>query len=233
MAVAGLVSLMVTWWSSPLDRVDTWTSFTSFDQRDIVPIGFAAFAFALGVTAGVLIRRTLPAMATTLVVFVATRVLVNHFVVPRLLTPTVRHYPLELGSTVPGFGSLNGGAFNLIAGSPNLPNDWVFSTVIADKAGNPIRPQYLSRVCPQLGLPPSPPPGPGRSTAVNAIPSPARATSALQECITKVGTSFHDVVTFQPGSHYWPLQWYEMAVYVGAACVLGAVSLWWVRRRIA
>lgn len=43
--------------------------FTVFDQRGIVPFGYAAFAFALGVTAGMLLRRTIPAMIATLVVF--------------------------------------------------------------------------------------------------------------------------------------------------------------------
>ena len=36
MAVAGILSLMATWWSSPLDRV-RMTPFTSFDQRGLVP----------------------------------------------------------------------------------------------------------------------------------------------------------------------------------------------------
>ena len=61
--VAGLLSLMVTWWASPLDRV-SMNTFANFDQRDVVPIGYAAFAFALGLSAGVLIRRAVPAMAT-------------------------------------------------------------------------------------------------------------------------------------------------------------------------
>ena len=47
-----------------------------FDRRDLVPIGYAAFAFALGVAAGVLIRRTLPAMAATLVAFIGVRLAV-------------------------------------------------------------------------------------------------------------------------------------------------------------
>ncbi len=64
MAAAGLMSLMATWWSSPVDRV-TMSLYTSFDQRDLVPIGYAAFAFAFGVLAGVLVRRTVPAMAAT------------------------------------------------------------------------------------------------------------------------------------------------------------------------
>lgn len=60
---AGLISLLVTWWTSPLDRV-SMNTFANFDQRDVVPIGYAAFAFALGLSAGVLIRRAVPAMAT-------------------------------------------------------------------------------------------------------------------------------------------------------------------------
>ncbi len=46
MAAASVLSLMVTWWSSPLDRV-RMTPFTSFDQRDLVPVGYAAFAFVM------------------------------------------------------------------------------------------------------------------------------------------------------------------------------------------
>jgi hypothetical protein len=43
----------------------------AFDAHGIVPVAYAAFGFALGVAAGLLFRRTLPAMAVTLVVFAA------------------------------------------------------------------------------------------------------------------------------------------------------------------
>src|SRR5438552_3109428 len=71
-AIAGLLSLIVSWWSSKLDYV-TANPFNSlrFGVRDVVPIGYAAFAFALGLTAGLLFRRMLPAMLTALVGFVA------------------------------------------------------------------------------------------------------------------------------------------------------------------
>ena len=51
-------------------RPRAWTPLL-FGARGIVPIGYAAFAFALGVTVGMLVRRTVPAMAITLAVFVA------------------------------------------------------------------------------------------------------------------------------------------------------------------
>jgi hypothetical protein len=80
---------MVTWWSSPLDRVNPNQLSTLFAERGIVAIGYAAFAFALGVTTGLLIRRTLPAMVTTLVGYVIVRLGVTklrpHFQAPLTL----------------------------------------------------------------------------------------------------------------------------------------------------
>jgi hypothetical protein len=51
MGVAGLLSLMVTWWSSPIDRVQAnLYDALAFGVRDIAPIGYAAFAFVLGLS---------------------------------------------------------------------------------------------------------------------------------------------------------------------------------------
>ena len=72
MAAAGLFSLLVTWSASRIDKVNmNWLQPSVFSERGIAPIGYAAFAFVLGVLAGILIRRTVPAMAVTLVVFTA------------------------------------------------------------------------------------------------------------------------------------------------------------------
>ncbi|MGN5637533.1 transporter [Streptomyces sp. AC154] len=82
-AASGLISLAVTWWSGPVDRAvaaggsDNTDNFvpridpTIFSARGIVPLGYAVFAFILGVTFGILIRRTLPAMAATLATYTA------------------------------------------------------------------------------------------------------------------------------------------------------------------
>src|SRR5438128_5225772 len=107
MAAAGLFSLMVTWLSSPIDLVNG-NRFAAgmFGERGITPIGYAALAFALGVTAGVLIRRTLPAMPTTILAFVAARVIMTLWVRQHLLAPTIRSLSLNAGSM--GFGSSNG-----------------------------------------------------------------------------------------------------------------------------
>src|SRR5581483_9122884 len=74
MAIGGLVTWMYNWWASPLDAAtkDIFTP-VNFGYHGVAPIGYAAFAFALGATAGVLLRRTVPAMGATLAGFVAAR----------------------------------------------------------------------------------------------------------------------------------------------------------------
>ena len=97
MAAAGLLSLMVTWWSSPIDKANMY-QWAVFTQRDITPIGYAAFAFALGVTAGMLIRRTVPAMAITLAVFAAVQVVMRLWIRPHLITPVHATTPLNIAA---------------------------------------------------------------------------------------------------------------------------------------
>jgi ABC-2 family transporter protein len=51
-AASGLLSWLVTWWFTPIDNVsDNKFDPTNFSERDIVPLGYAAFAFALGLVA--------------------------------------------------------------------------------------------------------------------------------------------------------------------------------------
>ncbi|HEY7947146.1 MAG TPA: hypothetical protein VID75_05700 [Acidimicrobiales bacterium] len=234
MIVAGLLSLMVTMWASPLDRA-TMNIFGTFDQRDLVPIGYGAFAFVLGVLAGVVIRRTLPAMAATVVGFVGARLAFTELLRPHLIAPVQRSLALTTDIAGLGFGSADGGPFTLLPGPPNIPNAWVVSTGILDKGGHAVTAQYVARACPRLvaqanaGGPG--PGGPGGSA--HAAPAPAGFDSLFHNCLEKVGTTYHEVVTFQPAARYWTFQWYELAVYLGAALVLAAVSLWWVRRRLS
>ena len=231
MIVAGLLSLMVTMWASPLDTA-TMNVFGTFDQRDLVPIGYGAFAFALGVLAGVVIRRTLPAMATTVVAFVGARLAFSELLRPHLIAPMVRSMALDSNIAGLGFGSNDGGPFNLMPGSPNIPNAWIATTGIVDRAGNAITHQYVARACPRLVATAlsGPTGGPNSPSRVAAPPG---IQNAFQSCLDKVGTTYHEVVTYQPAGRYWAFQWYELAVYLGAALVLGAVSLWWVRRRLS
>jgi ABC-type transport system involved in multi-copper enzyme maturation permease subunit len=64
------VAALVTWWSSPVNALNHQNFQPSqFDIQGIVPVGYALFAVALGIAAGTLLRRTLPALAVTIGVF--------------------------------------------------------------------------------------------------------------------------------------------------------------------
>jgi hypothetical protein len=73
---AAALAVLVIWWHSPLDRAFSDGPWAAFDVQGIAPIGYAVFALSLGTLAGVVIRRTIPAMALTLFVFVGVRILI-------------------------------------------------------------------------------------------------------------------------------------------------------------
>jgi hypothetical protein len=234
MVAGGLMSLMATWWFSPLDRV-TMTPYATFDHRDVVPIAYAALAFALGVTAGVLIRRTLPAMAATLVAFVGLRLadwewLRPHLMSPRTITTAFNVNPAN-GPGTPGAGAIN-------------PADWVVSAEKLNKAGQVIGQNGGIGPNGNLGFNVAPNgtltmAGVGRCP--NKIPSagggpsreqlPAAATHAFEVCANRFG--LREVFTYQPASRYWAFQWYETAIYLALALILCAGCLWWVRHRLS
>jgi hypothetical protein len=221
--VAGLLSLMSTWWNSPFDRVQM-NAFTTFEWRDIVPIGYAAFAFALGVTAGLLIRRTLPAMATVVVAFTAVRVAVNHWIRPNLFAPM--HLAVALDPRTTGFGSRNSGPATLFPGNPDMPNAWIISTRVVDKNGRGLTSEFLASACPNLGAAAPPP-----SAGTTRTQVPIDVENAFRDCVTKVGATYHNVVTYHPASRYWAFQWYELGIYLGAALILSGICIWTLRRR--
>jgi hypothetical protein len=227
MASAGLLSLVVTWWCSPLDH-STMNQFATFDQRGVTPIGYAAFAFTLGVLAGALIRRRLPAMAITLAVFIAVRLAELTWVRPRLLPPVLENLALNPGST--GYGqagtlSVLFSSPTLIPNPPDLPNTWITSTRIVNAHGQALTTQVLDSACPGINR--------GRGGGGGGLgghtKAPQAVVNALQDCVAKIGTTYHQALAYQPASHYWPLQWYELAIFLGAALVLAAACLWRIR----
>jgi hypothetical protein len=99
-----------------------------FDQQGPVLIGYALLAFALGVLAGTMTGKVLPAMAITLGGYLATRVAVALLLRPRFLPYQRRTYP-----TVP-----------TVSGSAPEPNqlagDWVISRAVYSAQGVKLTP---------------------------------------------------------------------------------------------
>jgi hypothetical protein len=99
---AGAVAALVTWWSNTHNAVvQSRFDAPQFDIQGLVPVGYALFAAALGLAAGVLWRRSLPAMATTVGVFVAVRLLVELYARPHFIAPVTRTSSFAQPDAVP------------------------------------------------------------------------------------------------------------------------------------
>ncbi len=245
MATAGLLSLIVTWWASPLDRARA-DIFNTFDERDIVPVGFALFALMLGVAVGLIIRRTLPAMAATLAAFVAARLAVTKWVRPDLIAPLHKTTPITASSIV-GYGTTSSDplavlpafrpASTIQLASPKIPNAWIYSTRLVDHSGHGLTASYLKAACPAVGNDQSSssglPSGLGIGSGSQHTQAPASAQQALHHCGAKLAAVFHEVITYQPGSRYWDFQWLELAIYTAGGLALAGMCVWWIRRRPA
>jgi hypothetical protein len=194
-AWGGAVSALVTWWSGPnnalqLDRFATGR----FDIQGVVPVGYALFAAALGIAAGTLIRRTVPAVAVTLGGFIAVRFVIAELLRPHYISAITVTY--ELTGKVPALGSAWQIAQGVLA-----PGGKVVPPVNGLGVANiPIG--YLPRSC---------------------IPQ-GRGPAAISPSCASAVARFRGFITYQPGSRFWAFQGIETGIFVGLAAVLIAVA---------
>ena len=122
-AVVAIFAWVFTWWCVPLDATTaSRIAPANFGQRGIVPIGYTLFGLALGAFLGTVIRRTLPAMAATLVAFLAVRMAVQKVLRAHLVAATtVRTDP---------FG-------------PGPQGGWALSSQVVNSSGHPVSGQNL------------------------------------------------------------------------------------------
>jgi len=115
--------LGMSWWVTPLARAgqSRMNPFV-FDMQGIVPIGYTLFAVALGIFAGTIWHKVLPAMAATLVGVIGLRIV--------LTTLARRHYLPAQTLTFPVVGDAN--STNPVAG------DWILDRGIRDASGQMI-----------------------------------------------------------------------------------------------
>jgi ABC-type transport system involved in multi-copper enzyme maturation permease subunit len=224
MALAGLMSLFLGWWASPIDhaaQVGASGGFqerffpTIFDARGIVPIAYAAFAFALGVLIGLLIRRTIPAMAVTLGVVIVVLLAMPLGIRPHLIAPVHQATPLTAASIhglngTPGSGGGMGQLEEVFTASPNLPGAWVYSTRTTTASG---------------------------STNLGMVPTacqPGNIGNGPQACFSALaGRHYKEVVTYQPADRYWTFQWLEFGIFLTVAILLAWTCFWFIRRRLS
>jgi hypothetical protein len=216
-ATAGLLSYLLTWWAGPLDQINgNRFGAGSFATRDIVPLAYAAFAFALGTTLGLLLRRTIPAMALTLAVFIGVQILVPTTIRPNLLSSTTVTFPVDQATAnqADGIYMSGGGSEIHLVGLPVPQGAWVISAPPMEDSSDQVVPAYSHLNC-----------FPGTGTGKGGGPDIDQIVACL------AGYDLHETVTYQPASHYWELQWYETGIFLALAAALSGTCFWWIRRR--
>jgi hypothetical protein len=220
MAVTEALSLMQTWWAAPIGRAVglggggsnlAMGRFSSlvFATHGITPLGYAAFGFALGVTAGALIRRIVPAMAVTLAIFAAVQIAMPLWIRPNLFPAEHTVIPISsLRQISLQQGGFNDSSFNLgTENVPGQPGAWLLSSEAVNAAG--------------------------QATSTTPATCTARSmrdgTPGFLDCLAS-----HDIreaVSYQPASRYWAFEWTETAIYLAVALALSGYCFWRLSRR--
>jgi ABC-2 family transporter protein len=225
-AAVGALTLAVTWWAVPLDGATSSTrgalparlSPVPFAMRGIAPVGYAVFALVLGVALGMVLRRSLVAMAVTLAVFTFVQIAMPLWVRPHLMTPTTRFVTIS-DSSVIGIQFHNDDPVPTIEVQSG-PGDWVLSNRTVDAAGRavPLPSSFAQCV-----------PGPPRPGAADG--AAVEVKSRLDTCLSQLSAAgYRQKLVYQPASRFWPLQWAETGVFLGLSALLAWFCFWRLRR---
>lgn len=229
MAVTEALSLLQGWWATPISRavargaVGTLFAMNRFSPlvfatHGITPLGYAALAFALGVTAGVVVRHAVPAMAVTLALFALLQVVMPLWVRPHLFPPD---HSITTLSSFPEVDVLaDNHTFTIIPnGWSSQPEDWVLSAGAVNTAGQPV--SAVPAACMQLAS--------GQPASGQAPSGQAASGHTLVDCLANHGIRV--AVTYQPASRYWAFQGTETAIYVALALALAWYCFWRISSR--
>jgi len=226
-ALAGSIGLAVTWWSRPIDEAVSrgysddgpfgaprlWPEL--FGSRGIVPIAMAVLALAVGVTAGMLIRRTVAAMAVTLVAVAAVQILMPTLVQSRLASPetittTITSENLR-GLTMFGEPESADPQVGGILVDIDKPGAWVTENRTVDAQGDQV--EFLP------------------TYAQECADAPGSDPAVVEACFTRLANEgYRQEVAYHPPSQFWALQWREAGILLTLALGLTGFCFWRIRR---
>jgi hypothetical protein len=234
MAVTEAFSLLQAWWAGPIGKAVGLGGSASiltegrfgpfvFPTHGITMLGYAAFGLALGVTAGLLVRRAIPAMAVTLAIFAAVQVITPLWIRPNLIPPSQTIATIEAAqANLQTITTIQAAQANVYPAAhstisfsatavPGQPGAWITSSGIVNAAGQPT--STIPAAC---------------ESAVPSVTGPG-GSPALNNCLTNHGIRV--AVSYQPVSHYWPLQLAETGMFLALALALAGYCFWRLARR--
>jgi hypothetical protein len=204
LAWGGAVGALVTWWSGPKNAayLSTFNPGT-FDVQGIMPAAYSLFAMALGIAAGTVIRRVLPALGVTLFGYFGVRLIIMGWIRQHYMTPVTAKF--SIAQDVP---YLPKGAFWQLAQGflgPNGP--------IALPNSDSVRVV-------------------GNGFPLSAVPAACHHPSTtMLSCLSQHG--YAQYLTYQPAGRYWPFQFIEAGIFVALTAALIALAFAVINRRDA
>lgn len=195
---------LFAWRNQPLVHAGLWsrTDGSMFPLGGPAVVGWTLAGFALGVLAGLLWQRTVPALATAVVVWFGLAALTAtnlrmHYLAP-LTTSTV-----TAAKSQPSQGNI-------------IVADWW------TKGGVRVSMDRLNQVLQHAGLGTI-----GRGHAEHAAPG-----SGVEDPFQYLAQhGYTHVTSYQPDSRYWTFQWVELGWLAILALALLAATFWLLRRR--
>ncbi|HEY5004145.1 MAG TPA: ABC transporter permease subunit [Ktedonobacteraceae bacterium] len=233
-----ILCCLLLWWKTPVvpTLYSLWDH-TNYDVWSLPAIAYTLFAFTLGVCMGTIVRKAVPAMALTLVIFVIVRVLIEVFWRPYFLPPLISLTPFNSGQNAPQSAMQIG-----------------YITFV-DRQGNTVDPSNGVGPCkspPSLGL---------RENTTSSAPLPLTMALPLMninklfngvsasagpagsgnqpmtpeekayfQCTIEHG--YQDKWWYQPGNRLLLFQEIESGIYVLMSALLFALTFWWTKYRI-
>lgn len=225
LVVSGLLTLAITWWATPLDAAvpeegptDVFSFYRMstflFSVRGAVPVGYALFAFCLGVVLGMLLRRTLVALGLTIALMVLVQAAVPMLVRAHLATPVDTRVAITLDNLRGLSGNPVDNTFSTFHVSGAGRADWVLLEQTVDRNGaTPAALPTWIEACM---------PGPNQT---------AEDETARVSCIQRLATEgFQQHIVYHPASAFWTLQWRETGLLLTGAALLTGFAFWRVRQ---
>ncbi|MFC4147564.1 ABC transporter permease subunit [Micromonospora mangrovi] len=211
-AATGLASLLLTWAAGPVDRVaDDRFSTLVFGARNVAPVAYGVLAVTLGVVVGLLVRRTVPAMALTVLAFAVVQFVLPNLVRPHLMPPVTVDRPMtaEAINEARGLGDITGAP---VVKGLTVPHAWVSDvSELRTADGRPLATDRFDHCFLD----------PPRTGATGTFGDTAQCLGALD---------LHVRMSYQPNERYWAFQWRESALCLAISALLAAFGLWRIRR---
>jgi hypothetical protein len=198
-----VLTLLMTWWHTPLDRLQGRLEGNAFDSEGTVVFGYTLFALGLALAVGVVWRRTVPAVVIGFAGYFAARILVDTWLRERLVTPLTATWR----TAVP-----RPGGPSRVAEPASLHHAWVISERPSDRLGHPV----------SLRI----------GDCSRGAAGHVRKVMVDGNCLLQKGADYIHAV-YHPASRFWLFQGIETALFGGTALALILFAAWWTHERTA